>query len=74
LKIYFLQSCFACDLLQENLIKKILNQGQIITVYIQYYQDCSLSPVTVGTTLMALSSNINNNQISGPTLSMSFNK
>ncbi len=70
LKIYFLQECEACNLFQENLIKKILNQGQMITVYVEYYEDCSLAPIVVGSTLMTLNNDINNDQISGPTQSM----
>jgi len=72
LKIYFPNGCFGCDLIQENLIKKILKKGQSISVYIEYYQDCSLNPITVGTTSMTLTSDLSNNQISQPTLSISF--
>lgn len=54
LKIYFNRECIACHSSRIKLIKQILTKGRTVSINIQYYIDCNLNPIDIGSTVMIL--------------------
>ena len=67
LNLYFLDGCVACGARERKLIKKLFKKGLALQIYIEYYIDCILDPITVGTTSITLDDDISDsNGISAP--------